>query len=105
MIENLIEKIEKWAEDRNLISGSNPIAQAEKTMEECEELMEAVAENDIRATIDAVGDIAVTLIIQCRMQGINFVECIDSAYDVIKDRKGKMINGKFVKDGDDRSGS
>ena len=67
-------------------------------MEECEELLEAVAENDRLATIDAIGDIVVTLVIQCRMQRVDFIECVESAYDVIKDRKGRMINGKFVKD-------
>ncbi len=95
---DLIEKIEKWAEDRNLISSSNPIAQAQKTEEECLELLEAVAENDRLATIDAIGDIVVTLVIQCRMQRVDFIECVESAYDVIKDRKGKLIDGKFVKE-------
>jgi hypothetical protein len=32
------------------------------------------------------------------MQGIDFVECVESAYNVIKDRKGKLIDGKFVKE-------
>lgn len=95
---DLIEKIEKWADDRNIISGSNPIAQAQKTEEECQELLEAVAENDRLATIDAIGDIVVTLVIQCRMQRVDFIECVESAYDVIKDRRGKLINGKFVKE-------
>lgn len=94
----LIEKIEKWAEDRNIIVGSNPIKQAEKTVEECEELMEAVAENDRPEIEDAIGDIVLTLIIQCRMQRMDFIECVESAYNVIKDRKGKLINGKFVKE-------
>jgi len=97
-MKQLIQKIEKWAEDRNIIHGSDPIKQAEKTVEECEELMEAVAENNRPEIIDAIGDIVVTLVLQCRMQGLDFVECVESAYDTIKDRKGKMINGKFVKD-------
>jgi hypothetical protein len=32
------------------------------------------------------------------MQGLDFVGCVESAYNVIKDRKGKLIDGKFVKE-------
>lgn len=97
-MKELIQKIEQWAEDRNLIKGSNPIAQADKTLEECFELLEAVAENDRDQVIDGIGDIVVTLVIQCKMQGLDFTECVESAYQEIKDRKGKLINGKFVKE-------
>lgn len=38
-------------------------------------------------------------IIQCRMQGVLLEECLQSAYDVISKRTGKIINGQFVKDG------
>lgn len=97
-MKQLIKKIEKWAEDRNLILGSNPKSQAEKTMEECEELLQAISDNERYEIKDAIGDIVVTLVIQCKMQGFDFIDCVESAYDVIKDRTGRMIDGKFVKD-------
>lgn len=97
-MQSLIEKIEQWAEDRNIIEGSTPRKQAEKTMEECFELLDAVTKNDRPEIVDAIGDIVVTLVIQARMQGLDFTECVESAYNVIKERKGKLINGKFVKE-------
>jgi len=47
---------------------------------------------------DAIGDIMVTLIIQCKMQGMDLQDCLESAYNVIKNRTGKMVDGVFVKD-------
>ena len=97
-MEELIAKIEQWAEDRNIITGATTIAQAEKTMEECEELIYAIGEDDLDEIKDAIGDIVVTLVIQARMNGVNFLDCVAGAYETIKDRKGKMIDGKFVKE-------
>lgn len=47
---------------------------------------------------DAVGDIIVTLLLQCALQKIEVEECLEGAYNVISKRTGKMINGQFVKD-------
>jgi NTP pyrophosphatase (non-canonical NTP hydrolase) len=94
----VIAKISRWANDRNIIQGSTPIKQALKTLEECAELIESVADNDKEGISDAIGDICVTLVNQCEMQGLDFLECIEKAYEVIKDRKGRMINGKFQKE-------
>lgn len=98
MLYLLQTKIVQWAEDRGIFQKATPIKQAFKTLEECGELIEAIAENDKDKTIDAIGDIVVTLIIQCEMHGIKLDECVLSAYNQIKDRKGKMINGTFVKE-------
>lgn len=96
--EELEQAVSTWAHDRNIILGAKPIKQAHKTLEECGELIEAVANENTMETVDAIGDITVTLLIQCEMQGINFLGCLESAYNTIKDRKGRMINGKFVKE-------
>ena len=95
----VIAKIIQWANDRNIIQGSTPIKQSLKTLEECAELIESVADNDKEGISDAIGDICVTLVNQCEMQGLDFLECIEKAYEVIKDRKGRMVNGKFEKEG------
>jgi len=108
--EELITKVTQWANDRNIIDGCPPIKQAYKTLEECGELIEAVAtQNASRAVTeallskeqikDAIGDITVTLIIQCGMQGVDFIECLEGAYNEIKDRKGRLVNGQFQKEG------
>mgnify|MGYP001814076701 CR=1 FL=1 len=69
-----------------------------QTLEETTELCTAINSNDRAEIIDAMGDIMVTLIIQAKMQGLKLEECLESAYNVISKRTGKMINGQFVKD-------
>lgn len=89
----------RWGEARGIVKHGKPIGQARKTLEECGELIEAVASNDRPATIDAVGDIVVTLIMQCAIQDISLTECLAHAYEQIKDRKGYLrADGVFVKE-------
>lgn len=90
--------IENWAHDRNLIKGSTPAAQLEKFFEECGELARALVENDQTKFEDAVGDCIVVLTILAKQRGTTIQQCINGAYEEIKDRKGTMINGKFVKE-------
>jgi NTP pyrophosphatase (non-canonical NTP hydrolase) len=74
------------------------MAQALKTLEETTELCTAINSDDREEIIDAMGDIMVTLIIQAKMQNVSLEYCLESAYNVISKRTGKMINGQFVKD-------
>ena len=87
-----------WATQKGIFEKGTPIAQACKTMEECTELITAIAFDDKDETIDALGDILVTIIIQAEMQGLSLTECLESAYNVIAKRTGVMIDGQFVKD-------
>ena len=87
-----------WATQKGIFEKGTPITQAGKTMEECTELITAVAFEDTDETIDALGDILVTIIIQAEMQGVSLTECLESAYNVISKRTGKMVDGQFVKD-------
>lgn len=91
-------KIEEWAEDKDILSKATPTTQALKTLEECNELMDAVDKENRDETIDALGDILVTLIIQAKMQNVDLLNCLQSAYNVISKRTGKMVQGVFVKD-------
>lgn len=94
-----VELIKKWAEDRNLQTG-NPQGQIMKLLEESGELASGVAKNNEPLIKDSVGDIFVVLTVLCLQLGIDIEECIDLAYNEIKDRKGKLIDGVFVKEED-----
>lgn len=87
-----------WAEQKGIFKKGNPDAQCEKTFEEVTELSAAIYENNKEEIIDALGDILVTIIIQAEMQGLKLEDCLQSAYNVISKRTGKMIDGQFVKD-------
>lgn len=64
------------------------------------EVLEAAIIQWARDCRDDIGDIVVTLILQCFMQGTCLAECLSLAYDEIRQRQGRMVNGAFVKDGD-----
>lgn len=99
-MDQLIANVIQWAEDRNIIKGATPLAQQDKLEEEVKELRDALEADDREEVIDAIGDSTVVLIIQAAQLGLNFQDCLASAYNVIKDRKGKMHNGVFVKEAD-----
>lgn len=95
---SLIKKVKKWANERGLFIYGTPKAQAEKTVEEADELLDAIENNNQNKIIDSIGDTLVTLIIQAEMQGVSIEECLQKAYEEIKDRKGSLVNGSFVKE-------
>ena len=92
--------IRQWAEDRNLIKGSDPKSQLLKTMSELGELADGILKNRPAEIIDGLGDTVVTLVIVAAQCGFTIEECIEHAYEEIKDRKGRMENGTFIKEGD-----
>lgn len=156
---DLTEKIERWAEDRNLHT-ANPVKQYDKLIEEFGELMKGINKQDMDMIKDSIGDMYVVLVIMSKQTGnsvvnllenggvytlrpkhstfmyvhvmdnlaggvnkgsyilseiyelkkqlartcgeyyLDFTDCVALAYDEIKDRKGKMIDGKFVKEDD-----
>lgn len=93
------EKIKKWFVDRNLDT-ADPKSQMLKLMEETGELAEGIAKNRPDQIKDSIGDIYVVLTGLSIQLGYNIEECIEAAYEEIKDRKGKMIDGVFVKESD-----
>ena len=93
-----IQLVEQWAEEKGILSKATPLTQAMKTLEEVNELLGAIMDDNREEIKDAIGDIMVTLIIQCKMQGMDLQDCLESAYNVIKNRTGKMAGGVFVKD-------
>lgn len=93
----LIEKVNQWFVDRNLENGDG-LGQLQKLHEEVYELAEARIVNDFSAEVDAIGDITVVLIGYCLQRGLDFEQCLEAAYNEIKDRTGKVVNGVYVKD-------
>lgn len=91
-------KILEWANQRGILIPDNGTKQMLKLTEEVGELAGAIAKNNKTDQIDAIGDIQVVLIILSEQLGINYKEALESAYNVIKNRTGKTINGVFIKD-------
>jgi len=90
--------IRDWAGERGLYSKGDTKTQFCKLMEEAGELGRAILKNDDEEFVDAIGDMVVVLTNLAHLGGTTIEECIDSAYNEIKDRKGGMKNGTFVKD-------
>lgn len=118
-MKELIKNVIQWANNKGILEHATPLTQFEKTQEEVGELEEHLkmqlhnevtdfmqsdetlkeTKKKIKAMIkDDIGDITVTLIIQAKMQGLDFEDCLREAYEVISKRKGSMIDGKFVKE-------
>lgn len=96
--EELQERVISWADNRDLLLPTNASRQFLKVTEEVGELAGAMARNDQYEIEDAMGDTLVTLIILSEQLGIDPVECLKGAYAVISNRKGKSVNGVFIKE-------
>ena len=126
-VPNQLSKITQWHKDRNLIDGSTNNAQFVKLFEEMIELYATLNpekdSDDIAVSIinmvgymlknnrinqapegkeikDDVGDINVVLMNMIEREGLTMQQCLETAWHDIKDRKGQMINGVFVKEAD-----
>jgi uncharacterized protein YabN with tetrapyrrole methylase and pyrophosphatase domain len=92
-------KVVQWSEARKIIPNSTPKAQAKKAVEEVNELYDALIEGNIQKAKDGIGDTVVCLINVCALLDVNLTDCLEIAYDEIKDRKGYMNEeGIFVKE-------
>lgn len=97
-LKRIHHKILEWGYNKGIIENSSPIKQWEKTMEEVEELRVAIEKNDKDEIKDAIADSIITLMLQAEINGLSLEECLESAYNIISKRKGKIVNGIFVKD-------
>lgn len=96
---HLIDAVNQWAIDRDILHKATPRAQAKKTLEEAGELLEAVCDDAFGEIALELGDVMVTCIIGCALQGITPEEALQAAYDKISKRSGRMVGGQFVRDG------
>lgn len=97
--EELKDNIIQWSKDRKIIPNSDGQTQLMKAFSEMGELADATIKLDRLEQVDAVGDLLVCLINYCALENIDILDCLGSAYEEIKDRKGTLLeNGVFVKD-------
>ena len=95
-MDELVKKVEQWHYDRNLIDGATDKDQVPKLLQELGELSDNVCKgNDIR---DDIGDMLVVMINILARNKLTLEECLEVAYDDIKDRKGRMVDGILVKE-------
>ena len=83
---------------RDRYKKGDPKTQALKLVEEVGEICRAILKDDHEETIDGIGDAVVVLTNLAELCGTDIEYCIDSAYNVISKRTGKMVNGTFKKD-------
>lgn len=97
---NRFADIRKWASERNIIQGATMQAQFVKLIEEIGELAHGIAKGRPDEVEDGIGDAVVVLTILAAQHGVDIEHCIEVAWNEIKDRKGRMVNGTFVKEAD-----
>ena len=90
--------IRTWADERGLYENGDTKTQALKLVEEVGETCRAILKEDFDEVIDGIGDCVVVLTNLAELQGVSIEACIDAAYQEIKNRKGKMVNGTYKKD-------
>lgn len=87
-----------WADNKGLIKKENSLAQFAKVVEEVGEIGRALLKKDEIELLDGIGDTVVTLIILAAQNNLDIENCLDSAYNTIKNRTGKTVDGSFIKD-------
>lgn len=97
-LKNEFDTIRTWASERGIYENGDPKTQTLKLMEEMGELSKATLSKDMDEIADAIGDCVVVLVNLAALHDLHFEQCVNNAYLEIMNRKGKMINGTFVKE-------
>ena len=95
--DELFNCIRQWADERGIYDKGDPKTQYIKLMEEAGEVGRAILKQDTNEIIDGIGDMVVVLTNLAELIGVPIEECMQQAYNEISKRKGKMVNGTFVK--------
>lgn len=98
--EKLINDVIIWAYDRNIILGTTDKDQTLKAVAEMGELADAINKDDQEGIEDGIGDVLVCLINIAEQRETTLRLCLEAAYNQIKDRKGVIHNGVFIKESD-----
>ena len=99
-LNTLSNNVRDWAEQKGLLKKENSAKQMLKVTEEIGEVAAAVARDNMDKLKDGIGDGFVTLIILAHQNGLTPEECLEAAWNEIKGRTGRMIDGVFVKSED-----
>lgn len=97
-LEHYIDSVRQWHHDRNLINGSTDKDQTLKLLQELGELSDSVCKG--KDVSDDLGDMMVVMINIAERNQLSLSTCLERAWNDIKDRKGKMVDGIFVKESD-----
>lgn len=97
-LETYVRKVSQWHRDRNLIDGSTDKDQALKLLQELGELSDSICKG--KDISDDIGDMLVVMINIVERNNLTLTHCLQEAWMDIKDRKGKMVDGIFVKESD-----
>lgn len=103
-LDKLVKNVEQWSINKGLDQADSS-KQYLKVSEEVGEVAAALARNNMDALKDGIGDVIVTLVILAQQNNTTIEECLSLAYQEIAGRKGKMINGVFVKQEDIKEGN
>jgi NTP pyrophosphatase (non-canonical NTP hydrolase) len=90
--------IRDWADERGLYENGDTKTQALKLVEEVGETCRAILKENYEEITDGIGDCVVVLTNLAELHGTSIEDCIEEAYNEIKNRKGKMVNGTYKKD-------
>ena len=93
-----VNLVKQWHHDRNLIEGANDKDQFCKLMQEAGELSDSICKG--KDISDDIGDMIVVLINIAERNNLTLQDCLLKAWEDIKDRKGKMVDGVFIKEAD-----
>jgi len=94
----ILNAIINWAYERNISQGGSSKDQCLKLIQEVGELSDSLCKGN--SPIDDIGDCMVVLAIIAEQHALTVTQCLEHAYHDIKDRKGMMIDGVFVKEED-----
>lgn len=97
-MKDTVIKVEQWAKDKGLLKKENSQAQMCKVMEEVGETASALLKGKDAEFKDGIGDVVVTLIILAAQNGLSIDDCLEAAWEEIKGRTGKLVDGVFIKD-------
>lgn len=96
--EQLRNDVLVWAKEKGILKPENHLKQMGKMVSEVGELCDEIIKDNRENQANELGDVLVTVIILAEQLDLNLINCLEIAYNKIKDRKGTTKNGTFIKE-------
>lgn len=96
--EQLSNDVLVWANEKGILKPENHLKQMGKMVSEVGELCDEIIKDNYLEQEKELGDVLVTVIILAEQLGLSPINCLDIAYNKIKNRTGTNVNGTFIKD-------